>query len=443
MKRYLAIISFAIVLLFNCAKASEPDANTVYDSDPNHLWNRLNETLFARSASASNAPSAQDYGLDEPDILYWNLTKHLLTEPSHRQALAVLDEFINTHGEKLISAPLKRALLQRDLWELFDWSSPAWNYVNERKELQRRLAVVIRRLALTTNEIASLPDNYAQAEKNLLPDLPQGLFETNGDWVNLSPDQYEYGNDEIAPAHDHSSGGCSPFLVFMRTPNGRPATTNYLYQLDTFDRVWTYETNRFGDSPYFHEFLNYSPDLPQFPAGTEFALVRRMCVIDTGGNIVPTPIIISIQKRQYRAIARPTFVMESNRPVYTYPMSFFEFRMQRTHNASLRAVTSDEKDFVQFDSGGHDPFEENFFGAQNESFDPATAQRKVLKDCTGCHQSAGIYSVNSYVHLFSPHYTDPPKFFSANPDTSIKAAINWKQKQFSWGLLQGLWNQQN
>jgi hypothetical protein len=443
MKRCIAIISFAILFSLGCAKANGPDANTVYDPDPNHLWNRLDETLFARSASAGKAPPGQEYGLDEPDILYWNRTEHLLTEPSHRQALAALDEFINTHGEELITDPLKRALLQRDLWELFDWAAVPYQskFPKERRELESRLSIVIHRLALTTNEVASLPDNYVQAEKSLLPNLPQGLFESNGDWVNLAPDLN--GDNEIAPAHDHSFGGCSPFLVFMRTPGGRSATTNYLYQLDTFGQVWTYETNRFGDSPYFHEFLNFSPDLPQFPAGTEFALVRRMCVIDTDGNIVPTPIVVSIQKRQYRAIARPTFVMESNRPVYTFPMNFFEFRMQRAYHASLRAVTQNETDFRQFDSMGFDPFDGNPFSAQHEDLKPASEQFKLLKDCTSCHQSAGIYSVNSYIRLFSPRYTDPPKLFSANPDTCIRIAIDWKQRQFNWGLLQGLWNQEN
>ena len=241
MKRFISIAIFAVASAFIICLATHARSgtNTVYDPDSNHLWNRLNDTLFARRASAG-----PEYGLDEPDILYWVHTDHLLTEPSNRQALAVLDEFINAHGDQLISNPLKRALLQHDLWELFDWSLPAWNHVNERKELQERLAIAIRWLALTTNEIASLSDNYLDAERNFsLPDLPHGLFDTNGDWVNLAPQKW--GSEEIAPAHDHAFGGCSLFLVFMRTPEGRAATTNYLYQLDTFERAWVYETNQF------------------------------------------------------------------------------------------------------------------------------------------------------------------------------------------------------
>lgn len=181
---WLARFVFGLVLVsigINALKADvPPDGNTIYDSNPKHLWNRLNETLFIRTAQ-----DGKKYGVDELDILYWSRTKNLLVEPSHQQALAVLDEFIDTRGEKLIRDPLKRALLQRDLWELFDWSAKPFRNSDDARacrELQSRFVLLIRRLALTTNEIALLPDNYAQAEKNKLPDLPQGLIQTNGNW---------------------------------------------------------------------------------------------------------------------------------------------------------------------------------------------------------------------------------------------------------------------
>ena len=64
--------------------------------------------------------------------------------------------------------PLKRALLQRDLWTLFDWAAdPDWSnlgekdrFVDERRELQVRLGRVIPRLALSAKEIEQLPDNF-------------------------------------------------------------------------------------------------------------------------------------------------------------------------------------------------------------------------------------------------------------------------------------------
>src|ERR1019366_7839194 len=241
MKNCAAIIIAAVLFNAITLKASDtPDANTIYDSNTNHLWNRLNETLFERTAQ-----DGKKYGLDELDILYWNRTTNLLAGVSHQRAISVLDEFINKHGEKLIRDPLKRALLQRDLWELFDWTASPWpntSYAPERKELQKRLVPVIRRLALATNEIAKLPDNYSmQAETEKLPDLPQRLFQTNGDWVNLAPDPN--GNEEIAPAHDHSSYGHSAFLVMLRLPGGRQAALSYLEQLNTFEHFWVYQTN--------------------------------------------------------------------------------------------------------------------------------------------------------------------------------------------------------
>src|SRR5450631_3434632 len=105
MKFFATLIT---VVLF-CAvdlNAGPPSAeNTIYDSDANHLWNRLDETLFVRTAQ-----DGKKYGLDELDILYWARTTNLLAGASHQQALSTLDEFVNTHGEKLIHDPLKRVL---------------------------------------------------------------------------------------------------------------------------------------------------------------------------------------------------------------------------------------------------------------------------------------------------------------------------------------------
>jgi len=104
--------------------------------------------------------------------LVWSSTRHLLEGDSHRRALRVLDEFLSRHGERLIRDPLERAFLQHDLWVLFDWSTLMARSGGEQcrratTELQSRLAVVIRRLALTASEIASLPDNYRRAQAGL------------------------------------------------------------------------------------------------------------------------------------------------------------------------------------------------------------------------------------------------------------------------------------
>src|SRR5271157_2167169 len=88
----------------------------IYDPNPAHLWNRLHSVLFVREdlPSTSVVPDS----LDPP---LWDHTTYLLTKPSHGRVLRVLDEFLQSHGERLIQDPVKRAVLQRDLWATFDW----------------------------------------------------------------------------------------------------------------------------------------------------------------------------------------------------------------------------------------------------------------------------------------------------------------------------------
>src|SRR4051812_19208830 len=118
----LVLIPLAALLGSLCmaAPATSPATKpvTLYDSHPDHLWNRLHTTLLVRPA-----PDGQQFGEDALDPLFWPRTKYLLEAASHQRAIAVLDEFIRTHGESLIDDPLKHAILQRDLWAVFDWSA--------------------------------------------------------------------------------------------------------------------------------------------------------------------------------------------------------------------------------------------------------------------------------------------------------------------------------
>ncbi len=126
----------------------------LYDRNPDHVWNRLYRSFYGRAAA-----DGREYGYDELDPLLWDSTKRHLSGESHDRAIRVLDEFLRIHAERLIPDPLKRAILQRDLWAVFDWAAGA----PEPKSLQVKLAQVIRRLALSDNEIRSLPDNYRYA----------------------------------------------------------------------------------------------------------------------------------------------------------------------------------------------------------------------------------------------------------------------------------------
>ena len=423
----------ALILLLSLVAQAAQTGSVAYDPDPQHLWNRLNTTLFLRTAH-----DGKPYGLDRLDILFWRQTKHLLSEPSHQPALAALDEFIEKRGEQLVTEPLKRALLQRDLWELFDWSAMPQRDSKDaaaRRELQMRLAKVIRSLALTTNQIAALPDNYAAAEKNLaLTELPRGMFHTNSDWVCTGIN----GGDAAATAHVQDFGGRSVFLVMLRHPQGRKAAVEYLNKLRSFSPMWLSVTNE--NSPRGELALN--PALPQFPVRTQWALVRRMCVIDSDGHIQPTRLVESVQARTYLKISqdrRQTLAAFEER---TAEQHFVEFNMARRPGAPLVAVAQGEKEFttVQFRSIGGDPFE--FYKPGQPAPDSAVFKQEVLKSCANCHvpPGPGILSVNSFNRMF---YGMPSlrttEVVDLSPEREERVTLDWKRRQFDWGLLQGLW----
>jgi hypothetical protein len=141
-----------------CARGS--DGWRVYDADAGHLWNRLYRSLYLRTAR-----DGKEYGRDELDpLLWWGTKGHLLGGESYAQASACLEEFIEARGERLVTDPLRRALLQRDLWAVFDWTARRSDTRTPGgRALQRRLATVIRRLTLSPAQIDSLPDTYRAA----------------------------------------------------------------------------------------------------------------------------------------------------------------------------------------------------------------------------------------------------------------------------------------
>ena len=252
----------------------------VYDPDPDHLWNRVFRQFYRRTTK-----DGKEYGSDELDPLLWFDTTYLLDGNSHPQAIQVLDEFLTTHAENLIRDPLKRAMFQRDMWAVFDWLSfQSEPYASQRQALETRLAQIIRKVAITREQIVSLPDHYKLAiESAVFPAnyqekqpeaafLPFDLFQPDSSWVPMGRE-----GGPIAMAHTNSAPffGRSVFLVFIRSPGGRTATLDFI------------------------ESLNMEPQ-PVLTIGSEVALVRRMLLIDDQGNLILSPLVETIQIRYFK-----------------------------------------------------------------------------------------------------------------------------------------------
>jgi hypothetical protein len=427
----------------------------VYDGNPANVWNRLYAALRVREDSRGNR-----YGEDSLDPMLWRESDHLLAQPSHGRALHVLDEFLQTHAENMIQDPLKRAMLQRDLWAVFDWSvqelpggtGQSVRYNNEKRELQTRLAEVLKRIALTQEQIKSLPDNYAQAVASgafsakydptqpQQPFLPTDLFDPRGPWVCIAPslDSIAYGG--VAKSHVTNLSGRSVFLVFVRLPEGRKATLDYFQTLWNFPQPWVSVP-----PPVPADQAEENPDLPSFPSGTQVALVRQMMLFDNQGNLAVSRIIESVQIRVYREITTAPARDFSAGPAGMARNSgqdFFEIKISRPllfsgRQGGLRPTARDEIEPATFQTIGFDPID----GIPERPEQINTPFESTIQTCLHCHSGGGLSSFNSLNSLLKPNrpQQEPrdvnygPRFWSNNN------AVWWKENRYDWGLLNGYW----
>jgi hypothetical protein len=373
---------------------------SVYHPDPDHLWNRVFRQLYRRTTA-----NGEEYGFHELDPLLWFDTTYLLSGPSHQQAVGVLDEFISSHAEDLIREPLKRAMFQRDLWAVFDWlASQAGPYSPQRQAIETRLARIIRRVALSKEEIASLPENYERSIESKIypaafqadsPDsafLPSDIFQPESAWVPMGRE-----GGPIAMTHTEAFPffGRSVFLVFVRSPDGRVATLDFIESLNT-------ESN------------------PVTAIDSDVALVRRMLLIDDQGEILLSPLVETIQIRHFSPA-----------------QSFYEFEVDR-------------KRLFEGAGGGLVPKTELFmlFMGHGDVFEhPDILQAAIPEICKACHfehppipNSGNTRSIISYSrHPFSLADNVQPMLFPTTVEDEAQTVIAWKRYHETWKSLETLW----
>ncbi len=385
--------------------ANEPGWS-IYDPDPNHPWNRVFRQFYRRAAR-----DGQEYGMDELDALLWFETTYLLTGTSHQQAVQVLDEFLTTNAERLIRDPLKRAMFQRDMWAVFDWlafqSKP---YPSQRETLKTRLARIIKRVALTREEISSLPDNYTSAieSKKFPPDvqpdqpqaafLPFDLFQPNSSWIPMGR---KGGPIAMSHTNEFPFFGRSVFLVFVRSPDGRNVTFDFI------------------------EFLNPDPR-SVLTMGLDVALVRRMLLIDDRGELVLSPLIETIQIRHFSP-----------------EQTFREFELDRGRLINGDADTFNLKThlFMLFFSHG-DMFERNH-GPELQAAIPDICKAYHFNEppLPNYGNTQSIISVSR--SNFPLPDNERPVLMPTNWENETEVVTKWKYNQDTWQELENLWRQEN
>ena len=454
----------AVALVDGAAQRSLTPRPGVYDPDPMHVWNRLHDALFVRVG-----PNGHEYGRDRIEPLLWRTSQHLIIGTSHDRLLSVLAEF-NRGGEALIADPLKRAMLQRDLWLVFTWLEHGREdferfpglkerWYARRDALRQPLARAIGSLALTPQQMAALPDTYATAVASRefavrddpampgRPYLPPDLFAGDGPWVSLGR-----GRDLIAPNHVLSDNPftTSVFLVFIKLPGGRAATRAYVEKLAAFTGP-LFNRPAADPNPASETF---NPAAPQFPAGTEVALVRRALLVTSAFGIAVSPVVENVQVRVYREVpALPAghstiAIFQDNRNLTAQSASEFllsRARLFAGRSGGLRAVVDDEGDFLTgFSTHGMDPFEPRPGDAPMLAPDrPERARSRLIDRCNQCHLNPGVFSFNTVVLNFAVAggglSGTPARGLSATPVSAVLASgAWWKGTRDDWAVLQRL-----
>jgi hypothetical protein len=402
-------------LLLGCVivmAAVHAETSALYDANPEHPWNRLSAALHT-DAPLDFAPPGE-------------YEARALTGEPYEKAVKALDDFLKHHSETSIKSPIKRAILQSELWATFDQVSDATGGAQAaRREIARRCAAIIKRLALSNAEIAGLPDNYAitlaskefpraydpaQPEKVFLPD---DLLVDDPPWIMLSASASEI----LQPAaiqHVKASQGRAVFYALLRLPGGRQATLAYLKKLAEFPQPYAWN-EMYKVYTYARSAVKVNPDLPQFPPGTQAALMRRMVLTNSSGELVVSPITESIQVRVY---AKDPHEVQFDTPdaQYFYEMTLLPEELFQG-SGGLRARDGEPT-------------------ARRLTFAKATLFSQP-SHCRNCHGGAGVLSLNTYTHAFGT-FPNSPWFEPTSATRQDTNTLNWKKRDYTWGLLSAL-----
>lgn len=441
------LISFiAIAVISQTGSANET-------ADP---FDVLFDIITIRKASDGSVITTES---ETPQL--WKNSRYLVDDGAQEKLHNALKAFDGLPKETIKSyAPLKRAILQHHLWCVFDWTTIPANRnsftpskframesrvsSDELFQLQRLFASTIRKLALSHQDILHLPsplkatiaaNTYSSdvdSEDAMMPYLPADVIDSDGPWVCIHRPDYPV----PATLHAEATDFRSAFLILLRLPGGRQETIEYLTALNAFQQPWLPGkqepfVNIPGHQDLFRPGLHANPRTPNFPVGTQVALVKQALLIEESGKLVVSPLIQSVQLRTYLNVSVDRRL---NNPGLGPSQAVAEFVLQPRQmmqgKTPMRAVVSGERHhtstFVH-----SDPIENP--RANNRGHAPR------LQSCIACHSAAGIHSINSRAQLFQTSNALPPRLTASTPTTVGTATAREKRKTYSWGLLHGLW----
>lgn len=470
----------------------------LYDTRPEHLWNRLFAALYIRPSELPGRPEyprdatlldAWDHKLrvgalplgpvvkrieggDIPGFPAWAKTRYYAEPATFQRVERLLNEFLEARGERLIEDPLRRAFFQRDLWAVFDHlvgqniarfndpdltrrRSTVPNYhvntsgtadhelgpkelqadpaaIGRRETLCRKLAVIIKRLALPKSVITALPDNYTAAIRSgRFPSqhdfdpkrnyLPPGLLTQPDQWVEIdtSPEPLRRHQEEGQQTLlGWSIRGRSYYRVFWRFPAGRRSVEDYLAYLQRDGVDWE-RTGRQGH-------IVMKPDIRQIPVGTEAAIVQFMVALDEHLAPVPTPVVELVHLFVYKNVdgAADPQTNTGRGLIAAQYAARRRLLFDGLKQGGLERPADDAPTYRVLANGSQD------WGAFGR-------QQAVAQTCLHCHmhdrKKVGVYSLNS-ISCYAPDQGMPGIVIPMGSGpirvhTRAERAVLWKMRQ--------------
>ena len=192
----------------------------------------------------------------------------VLIDPQYQQFKSALQDALSEQAPR---PALHRTLMQADAWAAFDLLHRSWGLSGQlrdrRHELLPMLAQFVRKLALTPQEIAALPDTYAAARRSQV--LPP-LFDERSRWIEVEwfPER----------EHDRSADDRRAARVFVK-PRAKPQ--QFLNDV----------TGLLIRNPVL------SPDLKGTLDGV--VLVTEDLLIDSSARVQPSRLTFEVQVRSF------------------------------------------------------------------------------------------------------------------------------------------------
>jgi hypothetical protein len=312
---------------------------------------------------------------------------------------------------------------------------------HRRDDLCRKLAQVIRALALPPETLAKIPDNYAlaiqsgqfAATHDFDPKrdyLPPHLLSGDGEWQELDFYQAHRSEDverRYVFLHMRAFQGRSYFRVFCRFPKGRSQLQTYLRDLDAKGIDWRASAQ--------HGSIAFTRDAPELPAGTEVALLQVLIGLDTKLQLVPTRLVESVRLLIFKntnGLSDPSTNLGNGVNASKYTL---KRRLALADGGMRHGGLQREPDDL--------PVYRVLF--ENEAAPDWGARRRYYKltaDCRGCHSGAGqtgLQMIGSMVNTASidsgaalgVSHALPAGVQSPHPARTIK----WKTSEESYRRL--------